>query len=474
MNPYHSNQSVYKEIEIPFPNEIFIGNGLSYHIKGWVYSPGRTTRTVEIRIGSVNQPMDEIKQPRTDVFNLLSAAGSISSRDRKAIYSGFSGCFDLNPILAGKTIPIRIVATFTCGFAEVIDQRMVSFKTREDVSKPIQTQRNSSNPLPHVAICMATYNPDIDAFTQQIDSIRRQTYTNWICIVCDDCSSPDTQRSIQDVLSGDLRFFFIKHETNLGYYRNFERALYLVPAETEFVALSDQDDYWYSDKIEQLVNRIQEDRKFQLVYSDMRIVSKDGQTISDTYWRKRKNHYRDIRMVMVCGTVTGAASLFKRELLNIALPFTQDTGNAFHDHLISCAALAVGKIGYIDKPLYDYIQHDINVIGHHEFENEPLAGLILKDLKTLSRLKLRLKSLYQNYDINYIRLCLIARSMLLRIGKPVSRLKAFDNTWLSVIRLFFLHIQVRMEKKTTENAEIVIVFSYIARKVYKFFLIIER
>ena len=462
-------------MDISFPEKLFTGRGLSFYVKGWIYCPLKKINTVTMQIGHSTYPMVEIKQPRVDVFNILVSNGSIRGNDKQAMYSGFSGCFDLHQHYADTALSIKIAASFTDGSSHIIDQRRICCISENDFLHPIQVQAEQQKKAsPLVAICMATYNPDITAFHRQINSIRCQTYTNWICIVCDDGSASEIRRTMEDILAGDNRFYLIQHETNLGYYRNFERALCSTPHEAEYVAFSDQDDYWYPDKIERLANKIQEDRQYQLVYSDMRIVSKDGQTISETYWRKRKNHFHDIRMVMVCGTVTGAASLFKRDLLNIALPFTQNTGNAFHDHLISCAALAIGKIGYIDTPLYDYIQHDINVIGHHEFEDLSVAGLLIDDLKTFSRLKIRLQSLYHNYAINYIRLYLIARSLLMRIGKPVTGLKVFDHTWLSVIKLFFLHIRVRMEKKTTENAEVVIALSYIARKIYKFFLIPGR
>ena len=42
-------------------------------------------------------------------------------------------------------------------------------------------------------------------------------------------------------------------------------------------------------------------------------------------------------------TVTGAASLFRRELLDVALPFPDVPGKPFHDHWLACVALAIGR-----------------------------------------------------------------------------------------------------------------------------------
>ena len=48
-----------------------------------------------------------------------------------------------------------------------------------------------------------------------------------------------------------------RHEAKLGFYGNFERALSLVPANAELIALADQDDEWYPEKLEVLATRLE-------------------------------------------------------------------------------------------------------------------------------------------------------------------------------------------------------------------------
>ena len=50
------------------------------------------------------------------------------------------------------------------------------------------------------------HNPDIELLRVQLDSIRAQTDTDWICLVSDDCSRPDRYREIEAELAGDARF----------------------------------------------------------------------------------------------------------------------------------------------------------------------------------------------------------------------------------------------------------------------------
>ena len=76
---------------------------------------------------------------------------------------------------------------------------------------------------------MATYNPDMDLFRTQVESLRAQTDENWVCVVSDDRSRPDRFRQIAAELDGDERFVLSRSDRRLGFYRSFERALTLIP-----------------------------------------------------------------------------------------------------------------------------------------------------------------------------------------------------------------------------------------------------
>ena len=207
-----------------------------------------------------------------------------------------------------------------------------------------------------IAICMATYRPPRGLFERQIASIRDQTFSNWVCLICDDGSGSRAVAEMQEVIGDDPRFRLSAHDRQLGFYGNFERALSLVPPEASCVALADQDDRWYPDKLEVLRSALDQNGA-NLAYSDMRIVSEEGELISETFWRYRANNFENIASLLIANTVTGAASLFRRELLDYALPLPPRRGGSFHDQWIAAVALALGTIAYVERPLYDYVQH---------------------------------------------------------------------------------------------------------------------
>ncbi len=130
-----------------------------------------------------------------------------------------------------------------------------------------------------------------------------------------------------------------------------------------FVALADQDDRWYPDKLERLAATLAGAPAARLAFSDMRITDGAGTVLSDTYWYLRRERHDDMASLMVANVVTGGASLFRRDLLDDALPFPPaDPGHAvYHDHWLALCALGTGEIAYLDEPTYDYTRHDESV-----------------------------------------------------------------------------------------------------------------
>jgi hypothetical protein len=89
--------------------------------------------------------------------------------------------------------------------------------------------------------------------------------------------------------------------------------------------------------------------------------------------------------------------MFRRKLLELALPFPDLPGEPYHDHWIACVALATGKIAYVDRPLYDYVQHGRNVIGHYTAGGAPWwrnAWPVLRDPAVLDHTMVLWRNIY--------------------------------------------------------------------------------
>jgi len=232
---------------------------------------------------------------------------------------------------------------------------------------------------PVVAVCMATYNPDPVLFAQQIRSLRDQLFTDWTCYVSDDCSDPAGFTTVIGETRGDPRFMVDRSPERLGVYRNFERALGMVPDRARLVALADQDDSWYPEKLQVLVEACESGA--DLVYSDFHVADQDGRILAPTFWTNRRNYWDRFDLLAVLNTVTGAAAMFPRSLLDDALPFPPMPDPAWHDHWLTLVAVARGRLAYVDKALYAYVRHASNVTGGN-YDVRPRRELRLQGPRT--------------------------------------------------------------------------------------------
>ena len=288
--------------------------------------------------------------------------------------------------------------------------------------EPVAVSPGMASNRPLIAVCMATFEPPLDLFERQVESIRGQTYDNWICVISDDHSRPERLAGMREILGDDERFVLSPSTERRGFFGNFERALALAPVEAEYLGLADQDDHWHPDKLEVLARELESGAG--LAYSDARVIDEDGRMRSETYWRYRRNNYTDFTSLLITNSITGAAALFRRELADRALPFPPPQGDIFHDHWIALVAMATGKIRYVDRPLYDYVQHAEAAIG---FTNANagrgrwggrIADIALRVLRLGYRLIRPVGQL--RYFENYCRLALQARVLEVRFGESMS------------------------------------------------------
>src|SRR5271155_1786606 len=109
---------------------------------------------------------------------------------------------------------------------------------------------NLMSEVPLVSIVLGTYNGE--AFIkEQILSVLAQTYTSFEVIAIDDGSSDGTVSILREYAARDQRIRVIANERNLGFVRNFEKGCSL--AKGKFIALCDQDDYWFPEKVAKMV-----------------------------------------------------------------------------------------------------------------------------------------------------------------------------------------------------------------------------
>lgn len=232
------------------------------------------------------------------------------------------------------------------------------------------------------AVAMAAYEPDETMFARQLLSIQAQTHTAFVCLISADGNFERVQDIVSRTCGGDRRFKVLGYDDRLGFHHNFERALNAVPAEARWVALSDQDDYWYPEKLTTLLPYLEESA---LVTCQARVVSPE---MSTTDLDPAKGTQTDRKNVgpadlVANNQVTGALCVFRREVLELALPFPSLAApSQYHDHWIALCAMAGDGARVKDLVLQDYIQHGGNVVGE---SRQSLTGSIRNTFRFVRR-----------------------------------------------------------------------------------------
>ncbi len=209
-----------------------------------------------------------------------------------------------------------------------------------------------------VSICLATYNGE-KYLKEQLDSIINQTHKNLELIVQDDCSSDNTVEILESYKDKiDIKIY--KNEQNLGYIKNFESVL--TKANGDFIAMCDQDDVWQENKIELLLNNIND---ATLIYSDSLLVDKDAKSLNKKLSKSLKNNFISTKNPLAFlnnNCVSAHAMLFKKELLEFIFPFPK---NIFFDAWIAANGASLNGIKFYDACLVHYRQHDTNTLSKY-------------------------------------------------------------------------------------------------------------
>lgn len=205
-----------------------------------------------------------------------------------------------------------------------------------------------------VNILMATYNGD-KYIKEQIDSVLGQTYKDFNLFICDDGSTDNTIKIIQEYVS-NYDNVFLEHSSHLGACQNFAN-LIRNHRDSEYIMLCDQDDVWDSKKIEKSLNVLEQyETEPALLYSDKVYVDENLNELNMPN-RKYKDTYKSL--LFQCHIYGCTVMLNKRLIEIVDIPQYA----SMHDHWISLLAAYYGKIIHLDEPLMLYRQHSDNVTG---------------------------------------------------------------------------------------------------------------
>jgi len=196
-----------------------------------------------------------------------------------------------------------------------------------------------------VSIALCTFNGEL-YLPEQLQSILDQTYTNIEIIICDDYSSDNTWsiiKSFQNKYPNKIKAF--KNERNIGYNKNFERAISY--CQGDYIAISDQDDIWLPDKVSSLLNILDSETTILAHCSSINFSNNKLKLHSDNRNWSYMFSGNDTRELIFKNLISGHNILFKKELVDKCLPIPE---GIFYDWWIVTVATCYGNIVALPEP----------------------------------------------------------------------------------------------------------------------------
>lgn len=208
---------------------------------------------------------------------------------------------------------------------------------------------------PLISIVLASYNGE-KYLRPQLDSLLAQDYPSLEFVCVDDASSDESWAILQAYQAKDPRLTILQQSANQGYIATFEKGIRA--ATGDLIALADQDDIWVPNKISKLFDAL---GQASLVYSDSELIDAHGEKMGQKMSQIKKQIAYDSPLMYTFGAwAPGHSMLFKRDILDTALPFSN---YVTHDYLLGFAATCHEGIHYLPFPLVQYRQHETNAIG---------------------------------------------------------------------------------------------------------------
>lgn len=200
-----------------------------------------------------------------------------------------------------------------------------------------------------ISVVMATYN-GAKYLDVQLDSLANQTCLPNELVVSDDASSDDTLSVLEHFKQrAPFEVILKKNSQNVGYQRNYERAMRL--ATGDIVLLCDQDDLWLPEKIEVEVGVLLDDPGTKIVISDMVICDED---LTPSRFTPMTNVLKIHRNAdEYC---PGCCMAIRRDFLELTLPIPVDLYD--HDHWINAVAVRLDVRKLIPDRLQLYRRHN--------------------------------------------------------------------------------------------------------------------
>lgn len=204
-----------------------------------------------------------------------------------------------------------------------------------------------NNINPKVSVVIATYNR-AHFIRAAIDSVLAQTFSDYEIVVVDDGSTDTTQEVVKSY-GNKVRYYYQRNQGKAT-AQNYAVA----QAKGEYIALLDDDDVWFPNKLEIQMKVLEQDPDLGFVCSESQLTDEKGQLIR--HWQKKQTSKETFESLYEENFIQHSTVVVRKRFLDMvggldtALKTTED-----YDLWLRLAKVC--KFKYIPMPLVEYRQH---------------------------------------------------------------------------------------------------------------------
>lgn len=129
-----------------------------------------------------------------------------------------------------------------------------------------------------VSIVITTFNRSV-LIIDTLNSVVKQTYIHWECIIVDDGSTDDTSNVINDFIKNDKRMKFYRRPDNIRKGSNASRNYGIEMSHGDYIISLDSDDWLLENHIEEKIEVLRDNRDIDAILSKTIMVNNDKEII---------------------------------------------------------------------------------------------------------------------------------------------------------------------------------------------------
>ena len=272
-------------------------------------------------------------------------------------------------------------------------------------------------------IGMPTYNEE-RYIKSAIESLQKQTYSNWVLFVSDNNSSDSTSEICASLAENDQRIVHFRHKENIGLIANFNFVYdeYINKMEYEYFMWAQSDDIWEPLFLETCVTLLESNKDIGVSFTAMDNIDSFGEVIrqypsfnrftANNKFLNKLNYLLEPELIGKCNMFLG---VYKRNIIKNIMTNSR-FAKWYSDYVIAFGIVSLGRLAVDDRILYH--KRDDKFDDEEGFPKPVIIMSLRNGVFGLKKL-IPLYLYYTKHEDNILKKIVVMLIMLLRIPRSL-------------------------------------------------------